>query len=121
MKTFFVYSHINKINDKIYIGITSQARVKDRWKNGKGYKNSPHFYSAIQKYGWENFEHNIIASGLSIEEAEKMERELITKYDTTNKDKGYNIQTGGLDWLYWVSSYTRSKRKNLRSKQNKGF
>ena len=44
---------------KYYIGITSQA-VNKRWKNGKGYKSSPYFYNAIQKYGWNNFEHNIL-------------------------------------------------------------
>ena len=48
---------------KYYIGITSQA-VNKRWKNGKGYKSSPYFYNAIQKYGWNNFEHNILFTDL---------------------------------------------------------
>ena len=48
---YTVYIHINQINGKQYVGITS-LRPIDRWgKNGEKYKRSPHFYSAIQKYG----------------------------------------------------------------------
>lgn len=48
---YTVYQHKNKINNKVYIGITKQIPEK-RWGiNGYNYKTSPHFYSAIQKYG----------------------------------------------------------------------
>jgi predicted GIY-YIG superfamily endonuclease len=57
---YTVYQHKNKINGKVYIGITSQ-KLEQRWgSQGCNYKSSPHFYSAIQKYGWDNFEHNIL-------------------------------------------------------------
>lgn len=46
---YTVYQHKNKINGKIYIGITKQSPEK-RWGiNGCNYKTSPHFYSAIKK------------------------------------------------------------------------
>lgn len=62
---YTVYQHKNKINGKIYIGITKQSPEK-RWGiNGCNYKTSPHFYSAIKKYGWGNFEHNILFVGLT--------------------------------------------------------
>lgn len=93
-KEYIVYMHINKINNKKYIGITCQNPIK-RWGKGKGYPKNKHFSGAINKYGWDNFEHLILFDGLSLEEANEKEIELIEKYDTTNHDKGYNISKGG--------------------------
>ncbi len=93
---YYVYIHINKINHKKYVGITKQEKPQNRWGiNGNKYKESPHFYSAIQKYGWDNFEHIIIASKLSKEEACDMEIKLIAQYKTQNPKYGYNIFSGG--------------------------
>ena len=55
--SFLVYKHTNKENGKVYIGITSQE-PKRRWQNGAGYYGT-YFYYAIQKYGWDGFEHDI--------------------------------------------------------------
>ena len=90
---YTVYKHISPSN-KIYIGITSQ-KPKDRWENGNGYKSNKYFYRAILLYGWDNFKHEIIAEGLTKEEAEKMEIQLIAFYDSTNEEKGYNLRKGG--------------------------
>ena len=92
---YTVYQHKNKINGKIYIGITSQ-KTEDRWgPQGCNYKSSPHFYSAIQKYGWNNFEHNILFTGLTKEQACLKEQELIKEYDLMNREFGYNSTSGG--------------------------
>lgn len=48
---YIVYQHQNLINGKRYFGITSQNPERRWGKNGNGYKSTPHFYSAIQKYG----------------------------------------------------------------------
>ena len=80
---------------KRYIGITSKKKVEYRWNNGKGYSDNPYFTRAINKYGWNNFEHIIICRGLSKEEAQWLEIELIREWDSTNRDKGYNITKGG--------------------------
>lgn len=92
-KKFTVYMHVSP-NGKRYIGITSQD-PKLRWAGGSGYSDNMHFKSAIDKYGWNNFEHIIVASELSLESACKLESDLISKYDTMNPDKGYNHTTGG--------------------------
>lgn len=94
MEKYFLYKHTNLINNKVYIGITKQ-KPNRRWHNGAGYKNNKYFYNAIQKYGWENFKHEILFENLNFEEANKKEVELIKKYDSTNREKGYNIHTGG--------------------------
>ena len=94
--TYCVYVHINTINGKIYVGQTIHGNNPNRrWDNGNGYKNSPYFFSAIQKYGWDTFLHEIVASNLTVDEANTFEKLLIDKLDTTNKNKGYNILPGG--------------------------
>lgn len=93
-KKWCVYIHTNKINGKKYIGITSR-KPNVRWgKDGKGYKEGKFRY-AIQKYGWNNFEHEIVASNLTKEEADNMEVELIEKFNTRDDKYGYNMAVGG--------------------------
>lgn len=83
-----VYAHIAP-NGKMYVGITSQ-KPKTRWRRGSSYRKNVHFWNAIQKYGWDNFQHEIIASGLTSEEAGHMEQLLIKELNLANKDYGYN-------------------------------
>lgn len=91
---FTVYMHVNKTNQKKYIGITSQ-RPEDRWgPNGSGY-TAQYFSRAINKYGWDNFEHLILHEGLTEYEAKQMEVKLIAEHGTFNHTKGYNCTLGG--------------------------
>ena len=90
---FTVYVHISPTN-KLYFGITSR-KVTVRWKDGNGYGGCPHFYNAIQKYGWDNFKHIILLENLTKEVACECEKYLINKYNTTNPEYGYNISFGG--------------------------
>lgn len=92
---YTVYQHINKENGKVYIGITKQDPEKRWGTNGSNYSSSPHFYSAIQKYGWDNFEHLILFENQTKENACEKEKELIKQFDATNRDRGYNQTTGG--------------------------
>lgn len=93
MSNFTVYKHTSP-SGKVYIGITSQEPAK-RWANGKGYKHSPHFRAAIEKYGWEAFKHEILAEGLTREAAEEMEVALIAQYNSSDRGFGYNAEKGG--------------------------
>ena len=86
---YTVYCHTNKLNGKRYVGITSM-RPEVRWGNGNNYRSSRHFNFAIEKYGWDGFTHEVIAEGLTKEEACQMEQDLIKKYKTTNDRYGYN-------------------------------
>lgn len=101
-RIYKVYKHTlpmsvsGKENDMVYIGITCQEKACYRWgRNGIKYKNSIYFYHAIQKYGWDNFLHEVLFDGLTKEEANQKEIELISEYDSTNQNKGYNIELGG--------------------------
>lgn len=91
---YCVYCHENKTNGKKYIGQT-RLNPKNRWgSRGHRYKQCTKFYEAIKKYGWDGFEHYIVAEHLTKEEADNFERLLISKLGT-NGDNGYNIQDGG--------------------------
>ena len=92
---YSLYMHENKINNKRYIGITCQKNVNKRWQNGNGYKTNKYFYRAIQKYGWDNFEHCILFENKTKKEALKYEILLIEALNTTNPLVGYNITKGG--------------------------
>ena len=86
---YSVYMHRNKINNKVYIGIT-KLKVEQRWQNGKGYSKQPKFYNAILKYGWNNFEHIILEQNILTEkEALKKESYYIKKYNSVQN--GYNV------------------------------
>ena len=93
--TYTVYKHKNKINNKVYIGITKQ-KPHQRWgKGGNGYKQNSCFYNAIKKYGWDNFEHIILFENLHPDDAYKKEQELIALYKSNQKEFGYNRSIGG--------------------------
>lgn len=88
-----VYVHISP-SLKYYVGITSKD-TKIRWgNNGNGYQ-SQYFSKAIAKYGWENFEHIIIAENLTEDEAKNLEKSLIKRLQSNKRDFGYNITEGG--------------------------
>lgn len=94
MNEYIVYIHTFP-NGKKYVGLTCQG-IKLRWRrNGKGYKTQDRVFNAIKKYGWENVKSEIIRDSLSKEEAEKLEVELISLYNSTNKLYGYNSANGG--------------------------
>ena len=93
MAEFCVYRHTSP-SGKVYIGITGQNPLR-RWNSGRGYKNQPHMFSAILKYGWDNFTHEILFDGLTQEEAEEQEIRLIAEHRSTDPAYGYNHCIGG--------------------------
>lgn len=114
---YTVYQHKNKINGKNYFGITSRNPI-ERWgKNGNGYKSSPYFYAAIQKYGWDNFEHIILFTNFTKEQACLKEQELIKQFNSNNRKYGYNSTSGGD--IFELNEETKQKISNaLKGNQN---
>lgn len=94
MKAYCVYCHTNKTDGKKYIGITCN-KPEIRWGKGRGYVNNRYFSRAISKYGWDGFDHEILYTELTKEQAEEIEIRLIKEHSTTDPACGYNIEQGG--------------------------
>lgn len=113
-----VYIHINKLTNKAYIGITSQV-PEDRWQKGRHYKTCVLFNRAIQKYGWDNFEHIIFKDNLSREEANHIEYLLIALFNTNNPTYGYNLQSGGKSYHHAESTKCKIREKAIGRTKSK--
>jgi len=101
-----IYKITNKVNGKMYIGLTTQTILK-RWKqhiqhsfnkNIYGYKY--YFHRAMRKYGVENFVIEQIDVAYSEKELKDKEIYYINKFNTYCKNEqsnGYNLTKGGDD------------------------
>jgi hypothetical protein len=95
-----IYKITNLLNGKVYIGqsIDIQKRLKAHFayaknKNSKEYNTSIH--NAIRKYGEENFICEILVE-CKEEDLDDLEQYYINYFNSANRDKGYNLTTGGL-------------------------
>lgn len=95
--TYLIYK-ITSPTGGIYIGramerpnMTPTQSMKYRQKNGRGYKDSPALWNAIQKYGWDNMHKEVIQSHMDLNTANELEKILILK----NSTNSYNIAAGG--------------------------
>lgn len=104
--SFFVYIHTCP-NNKKYVGVTSRNKPEDRWCNGYGYRGQKHFYSAIQKYGWDNIKHEYFTTKTK-NLMFLWEKILIYHYDTFDTTNGYNKSNGG-EWGYTWTAERREK------------
>jgi group I intron endonuclease len=100
---YSVYKHTCP-NGKVYIGITKLA-LFDRWRLGEAYLSNDYFNAAILEHGWDAFTHEIVAQGLSREDAEELEINLIKWHNATDRRFGYNISPGAR----LVADETRNK------------
>lgn len=95
----YIYKYRNVLNGKVYIGQTTNLsnRKTSHRHNSTFIKNK--FYNAVRKYGWDNFEFDIVAqveaeSNYKIQKIlDKLEEEYILQYDSFNN--GYNSTSGG--------------------------
>lgn len=116
---YTVYKHTSP-NGKIYIGITGNDPMK-RWNNGNGYRNNKHFYSAIKKYGWHNFSHEILAVNVSREVACRMEIDLISKFKSSDPLYGYNRSSGGEyggSGVHWSEQLRKKQSERMKGENN---
>lgn len=112
---YTVYMHTCP-NGKRYIGLTSKENLQDRFHSGHGYKNNTDFNNAIIEFGWRNISHEVLASGLTSDEAEKIERDMIAFYKSNDPEYGYNSYNGGLKGTK-AGKRTIARMKTAHSKE----
>lgn len=86
-----IYKITNKVNNKSYIGQTRYT-LEFRWRQHQHKKDGSKFHNAIQKYGPENFNVEILEE-CNIDVLDSREVFYIAKYNTFNE--GYNLTIGG--------------------------
>ena len=92
----FIYKITNLINNKVYIGLTTET-IEKRWKNHISCvgKIKRHLYNAMGKYGIENFTIEEIDRSDNFTILGELERKYIKEYNSINREYGYNITHGG--------------------------
>lgn len=108
---YLVYKHTSP-SGKSYIGITNDYRR--RCEQHHYYAWCPAFHSAILKYGWDNFTHEILVEGLIDIEAGLLETSLIVQHNTLFPN-GYNLTAGGGNRTHSLES----RRKISEGKKGK--
>lgn len=111
MNNISIYRHIFP-NGKVYIGQTCR-KPEYRWNNGRGYKSSPFIFNAINKYGWDNIEHQILFSNLDQLNADIIEEDLIYYYKQIGKS--YNLANGGSVNRGWKMSDEAKEKLRILS------
>lgn len=114
---YCIYKAQNKINNKCYVGFTSNALKKRKYQHKqKAYQNSPFaFHDAIRKYGWNNFEWEILYESWDGEHCLTiMEPFFISEYNSFG-EHGYNMDKGGRKGMMGL------KRKPLTEEQKKNI
>lgn len=89
----YIYKIKNKIDNKIYIGQTTQD-LETRWKgHRKNSSNCRYLKSAFKKYGVENFDFQLVCITFD-NQLDDMEIKYIEQYNCLVPN-GYNIRLGG--------------------------
>jgi group I intron endonuclease len=111
-----VYKATNKVNGKIYIGITSQTLQSRKWKHFldarlKVYNSK--FHRAIRKYGEDGFLWEVIDHANTMEELNERESYWISFFNSY--ENGYNLTLGGSG----VRGYKRTEDSRRKDRINK--
>lgn len=94
---YCIYKIKNKINNKVYIGLTNNFdnRMRQHRHGINSSRNHYPLYRSMAKHGLNNFEFIILESNLTKIQAIDREIDLIVEYKSRDDKFGYNIHGGG--------------------------
>ncbi len=104
-----VYKMTNRVNGKLYVGQTrsgkkrwgshiSMARAVQKKTKKRGDSGVQIVHLAMAKHGPDQFTFEVLAEGVSQEDADALEIETIAELQTRDPEKGYNWAPGGKGW-----------------------
>jgi group I intron endonuclease len=115
----FIYQILNIKNNKRYIGQSTQSDKQRLWEHKTYLKSNNHQNRHLQRawnlYGPENFEMTILENADSLERLNDLEEFYISKFNTLNRQFGYNIRGGG------NNRFIAEETKQKISKSKKGI
>lgn len=109
---FIVYKHTSP-SGKSYIGVTNNLPRRNLAHQAPN-SNSSFFYRAINKYGWDNFTHEVLETVNCREQANGLEIKYILEHNTL-APAGYNLTTGGQSYSF--SDVVKIKMKGRINKE----
>lgn len=109
-----VYILTNLVNGKYYVGKTVLSNLRKylstkKWQARKGLRTQP-LLAAMRKYGFENFEAEVLSIATTREELCELEKLWILLLDCRNPKIGYNILAGG-EHVYRAPCTEETRRK----------
>lgn len=112
-----IYKYTNKINNKVYIGQSTNITRRIAEHNRRAFTEENHeFHSllskALRKYGLDNFTIEVIEE-CSKEELDEKEKFYIAQYNSCNTNYGYNLQLGGNSNLGGIGKLTFEELESL--------
>jgi len=112
--TYSIYRLTNKVNGKVYIGVTNN--LKKRMREHSYASNDFLISKAIRKYGWESFEQEVIAETKDEREAyDILEPRYIAEHNSNDMPVGYNLTEGGQGSTgYSPSEESRQKMREAK-------
>ena len=116
---YSIYRITNLVNNKIYIGFASNPNR--RWyahqKNSIYKKRNTHLYNAMQKYGIDNFQFDVIYQSFDYMHTHKtMETHFITEYKSYvgfADCNGYNMTFGGEGSFGRIDSAETTRKRSV--------
>lgn len=107
-----IYKITNKINGKIYIGETVQDF--ERRCRPQAYKSCTALSAAFEKYGWENFDKQIIEDDIEESLLASKEESYILQFNSMTPN-GYNI----IQLYDGLNRYTQETKDKISTSRNK--
>lgn len=96
--TGFIYKITNIDTNKVYIGKSTYKNLKrliKRYVSEAQSKRDRYIIRAIRKYGINNFIFEVIEENILLNNIDDREKHYINKFNSNNKNIGYNLTLGG--------------------------